>query len=733
MVTNTKYIFVLGLSTLLALGACQKEKKTDENTDSALPTSMVDLKVSDDFNFESTQDIKIRIRVDRGRYKGEVVRVNVYDDFPTIASLITSQLTKVGDESELSFRIPSSLEFLYIEKVSSDGSKELQRVSASKHMAANFNQSNTVQLKGQPGSGLNCTTGCTTTYNNYNGDLTLSSGTICITGTYSGKLTLSGSVVVRICGTATIDKLKYHNNSTATVYFLENSIVVLKDLDMNNSNTLLLNFSDSLKSTNNDVEVVGQFTNNGKMSVEKKLKIKNQNPGFVNNGELYVKEYLEVENKFTNNNSVLTNDKLKIKNNASFYNNCQLVALDDIENEEEIHNYSYIKCYKEVQIKNNALLKNYNGALVSTDDIEIDGILDGTSSSGLSTVKVGDNTNFKSNGEIKGNIELCDSSGINTNSGTLTSPAVFACANYVATSACNPEGFGTATVTDTDGDGVADTIDDYPNDATRAYNSYYPSASTFSTIGFEDLWPSQGDFDFNDLVISYRIKKVSNASNNIVETYNTYLVRAIGATYDNGFGFQLDDVTPSEISTITGQSITKNFLSLNSNGTESGQNKAVVIVYDSPEPVINRVSGSMFNTIKTNSAGTFDTVSVHITFSSPLASTKLAQGKINPFIIIDGQRGVELHLPDMAPTNKANTQLLGSQDDDSNPSTGRYYKTSNNLPFVLEVPATFDYPSEKESISDAYTYFINWAVSGGVNYTDWYGNVSGYRNANKIY
>ncbi len=734
---SIKFILLLGISTVIGLGSCKKESGTDDSQDSNLPTSMQDLKVTDDFNFESTHDIKMNIRVDNGNYKGEVVRINIYDDFPTIASLITTQMTKVGDETELSFRIPSTLEYLYLEKVSANGAKELQRVSASKYMAANFTQSPVVQLKGQPSSGLNCTTGCTTTYNNRNRNLTVNSGTVCLTGTFDGDLTIKNSAIVRICGTANIDKLKFDNNSSGTLYFLENSIVTIEELDIKSSNNVILNFSDSLRLTKKDMDIDLQFTNNGKMSVEKKLKVSNSNPGFVNNGELYVEgksnKNFEIDGKFTNNHSVISNGYFKVFNNGSFYNNCQVIALDELEIDGDYYNYAYTKCSKEIRIKNSGLLKNYNGALVSTDDIEIEGTVDGTTSNGLSTVKVADNTNFKNNGEIKGYVELCDSSGINTNRGTLTSPAVFACANYVATSACNPEGFGTATVTDTDGDGVADTIDDYPNDATRAYNSYYPNASTYSTIGFEDLWPSQGDFDFNDLVISYRIKKVLDASNNVVETYNTYLVRAIGATYDNGFGIQLDDITPSEISTITGQSITKNYLTLNSNGTETGQNKAVVMIFDSPEPIINRVAGSMFNTIKTNGSGTYDTLTVHISFTTPLASSKLAMDKYNPFMVIDGQRGVELHLPDMAPTNKANTQLLGSQDDDSNPSTGRYYKTSNNLPFVIEVPATFDYPSEKESISDAYTYFINWAVSGGINYTDWYGNISGYRNANKIY
>ncbi|MDX5321135.1 MAG: LruC domain-containing protein, partial [Bacteroidota bacterium] len=291
----------------------------------------------------------------------------------------------------------------------------------------------------------------------------------------------------------------------------------------------------------------------------------------------------------------------------------------------------------------------------------------------------------------------------------------------------------TATVTDSDRDGVADNHEDYPNDSTRANNSYNPNPRTNATIGFEDLWPSQGDYDFNDLVLAYRVKKVLNASNNVVEMYNTYIVRAIGATYDNGFGFQFDDLAPSDINTITGQSLTNYVVTLNGNKTESGQNKAVVIVYDSPEPIINRVGGSMYNTIKSNGTGTSDTVNIYVQFTSPVAGSKVTQAKMNPFIFVNGQRGVEVHLPDMVPTDKATTSLLGTKNDSSNPSQGRYYKTANNLPFVIEVPMTFAYPAEKESISDAYNYFINWAVSSGVNYTNWYEDINGYRNANKIY
>jgi LruC domain-containing protein len=39
-------------------------------------------------------------------------------------------------------------------------------------------------------------------------------------------------------------------------------------------------------------------------------------------------------------------------------------------------------------------------------------------------------------------------------------------------------------------------------------------------ISFEDLWPSTGDYDFNDLVVDYILK--SSKQSRICEEYNCY-------------------------------------------------------------------------------------------------------------------------------------------------------------------------------------------------------------------
>jgi LruC domain-containing protein len=210
-------------------------------------------------------------------------------------------------------------------------------------------------------------------------------------------------------------------------------------------------------------------------------------------------------------------------------------------------------------------------------------------------------------------------------------------------------------------------------------------------------------------------------------------IKAIGGSYINGLGFQLDDLVPADISAITGQVLTQNLITRNANNTEAGQAKAVVICYDSPEPIVNRVGGSMFNTIKTNGVGTTDTMRVNISFTTPIVATKLTLDKFNPFIFTNKRRGYEVHLPNFVPTDLANTSVLGTFADISNPSAGTYYKTANGMPWAMIIPEDFVYPKEKAAITTAYNFFDDWVLSNGTANTNWFTNIVGNRNEAEVY
>lgn len=288
---------------------------------------------------------------------------------------------------------------------------------------------------------------------------------------------------------------------------------------------------------------------------------------------------------------------------------------------------------------------------------------------------------------------------------------------------------------DADGDGVSDAEDEYPNDPERAYNIYFPS-SGFGTLAFEDLWPAKGDYDFNDLVIDYRFKTVTNAQNQVVEIFNTLVTRAIGASLENGFGYQLPNPSLDQTKiTVSGSALSENFILLGSNGLEIGQSKPTIIAFDNafsrlPHPG----SGIGVNTEPGKPYVQPDTLKLTINFLAPRpAYAAVNVPNFNPFLIINKERGKEVHLPDYPPTDLANSSYFGMWDDNSQSSAGRYYKTAGNLPWAINIYERFDYPNEKVDIVSAHLKFAEWATSSGVLFPDWFKNLPGYRNNGNIY
>lgn len=273
-----------------------------------------------------------------------------------------------------------------------------------------------------------------------------------------------------------------------------------------------------------------------------------------------------------------------------------------------------------------------------------------------------------------------------------------------------------ATGSDKDSDGVLDAYDEYPNDPARAYNSYYPSATTFASVAFEDLWPSQGDYDMNDVVVNYQYKGVLNAANKMVDLTAKYKLRAAGGIFKNAFSVELP-INKSAVTSISGGL-----------GLDAAANKAILKVFSNSTSIIPG-----YNTRLGQTRQETDTITMAMNFATPQSFTL---SSFNPFIYVDEPgkgRGHEVHLPDYAPTELANTALFGTSSDNSIPANLRFYKTKNNLPFAISIPETFAYPLEKQAIILAHLKFAAWAQSGGTQYQDWYKNSSGYRNAAKIF
>ncbi|MFN3851993.1 MAG: LruC domain-containing protein [Spirosomataceae bacterium] len=296
----------------------------------------------------------------------------------------------------------------------------------------------------------------------------------------------------------------------------------------------------------------------------------------------------------------------------------------------------------------------------------------------------------------------------------------------------NPEIPKMDTFKDSDGDGVGDTRDEFPRDPSRAFSSYTPSKSTFGSLAYEDLWPSKGDYDFNDLVLDYQVQEIFNAQNQVVDIKMKSVIRAVGASFRNGWGFELP-VEASTVKRVTGQSLNNGYIKTSSNGTEAGQSKAVIMVFDDAFDKIKRVGADFVNTVEKQPFSQGDTMTVTVEFNSPISSNSLGTAPYNPFMVVNRERGKEVHLPNYTPTEKADLKLFGTSHDRSQPLKGIYYKNWRNLPWAVHLPVSFDYPFEKKDILSGHVYFGKWAESGGTQFADWYLDKSGYRNLENIY
>ncbi|MFM2360382.1 MAG: hypothetical protein RLY16_2375 [Bacteroidota bacterium] len=287
---------------------------------------------------------------------------------------------------------------------------------------------------------------------------------------------------------------------------------------------------------------------------------------------------------------------------------------------------------------------------------------------------------------------------------------------------------------DDDNDEIENDDDDYPTDAARAFDTYYPSASTYGTLLFEDLWPAAGDYDFNDLVLNYRVQRISNAKTEVVQLQITYIVKATGASFRNGFAIQLDNVLPSQISSVTGTKTSDAaWLSVASNGVENGQQWANIIVYDNINNFFRNPGTNGVNTTFGVATTAPDTATLVINFNNSAGAININEIVINPYLIVNQIRTREVHLMNFTPTSKASRTEFGTSDDRSSSNTNTYYKSSHSLPWALDIPKEIPHLREGLDFLTGYLQFVNWVESNGNNYVNWYEDLNGYRNVSNLY
>ncbi len=281
---------------------------------------------------------------------------------------------------------------------------------------------------------------------------------------------------------------------------------------------------------------------------------------------------------------------------------------------------------------------------------------------------------------------------------------------------------------DTDNDGCIDCVDEFPEDPSLCGTFESPSKFGWGSIAFEDLWPSKGNYDFNDLVVNFRFKLFMNGNNKATKMEVTVLQKARVASFDNGFGVMLPAaVTDDKIASVSGYSLTSGNINLNGKGIEVGHNGRVVLIpYDQSSK-----AGSYGSCLPKNEG---NAIKLLVTFTEPLDvdDFDLVDFPYNPFIFQNGVRSHEIHLFNHEPTALHDGNIFNTVDDDSNPLNDKFYQNSRKHPWALNIIHDYRVVNEGIDITNAYNNFKAWAESGGTTNQDWYKDNPGNRNTEHI-
>lgn len=218
--------------------------------------------------------------------------------------------------------------------------------------------------------------------------------------------------------------------------------------------------------------------------------------------------------------------------------------------------------------------------------------------------------------------------------------------------------------------------------------------NSYSSFAYEDIWPSGGDYDLNDVIIEYHRSITFDGNNYVSEVKETFkpVQDELAATNNNAFAVQYATDQRGAIVLPSGAE------------NETATNSVILF------PNAKLVRGQEFVITRTFTAG-----------AMKKDALKVGNSVLNPYIIVSYEgvgkdNRTEVHLPKAKATNLANPDQIGKNAD------AYYVNKDGKHPFAISIPGTFTPVTETVPIDKEYPDFEKWVESDGREYTDWYNN-----------
>ena len=249
------------------------------------------------------------------------------------------------------------------------------------------------------------------------------------------------------------------------------------------------------------------------------------------------------------------------------------------------------------------------------------------------------------------------------------------------------------------------------NPTAVASKVYYPSSTSYYLVGYEDQYPQLGDYDFNDLIVAYRVNFGLNEEFKVVTISAEGYLIARGGSYDHSWhlrialpeGSQADGSYQLYIPPgVSSGSELIQYIDTSSGLDITLFNNTTSLFYDPASPFTNtlwdseHILGHKF--------------SFEITLSTPVTLEAMDEAPFDPYLYVH-DTNLEIHLQGKSP-------VMPESDNISKGLTS--FSDENGYPFALVFPEDWQYPNEYVDIGAAYPQLLEYIQSNRQSQVDWY-------------
>lgn len=537
--------------------------------------------------------------------------------------------------------------------------------------------------------------------NNEN-DVTISGETVLINGPITGTLTVYDDAEVYICADLTLNDLVIRGAGKSDVYVSANSTI---NIDAKLSQHYAGDHFYNLGTIHcKGLEVgAGTFENFGSLTTTSETYL-NRN-GVVFNDGVWNTPALKISGQYTNNGSINATS-FTVWPGATATNNCSINCSSTVSIQGTLYHNGYLGTSYNFYSYAGSTVYGTSNSHIYCRTIDWTGAIENVGNKPF-LIEVSHYTKIKNGATKSGLIDVCDKSGVDLDEVGLY-PLVMKCESFIQQGECNPRGF-VSEFADSDNDGTPDNLDPMPNDNSINAKSEYPIDGK-SFYCFEDLWPYQGDFDFNDYVFSIHSNNYYNDAT-LVRMDVTVVIEAIGGSLPFDLAFR-----PTAVAVDGGKNIytaATNWFGASSLGNYSAEGEYLTLVNDVPRAVV-----PFYSNTGTGPSRAPDTLRFSINVNNMEAGKTYVP---ELFMVSNTDPAIEIHMANRPPSNLASADHFGTGNDSSG-QNGSYYKSENGLPWGVEIltSSSFRWPKDKISITDAYPTFSSWAQSEGNAENNWF-------------